>query len=275
MGYIVVDTCVWINIVKLPALHPVMEELLTYISPPPHGLILPECVAVEFNRNRPDIEKSWESALKAHINSVKQLSHVLPQEASAITALSNNAKAAMKGVGEAVRAKLGQVGEALGKASRRAHTPKQFEETCRRCLNIVPPAIRENRSSVGDCLLWLTVLDLLDDHCVWFCTDNKRDFADKHDPSKLHTDLATEISRKRHKLHFFTDITLMLDSLRTTPREIPLPRYESITQSRYCPRCGTLTEKISIHSSQYGGWSTHILCDRCGFLVDTGEPSDD
>lgn len=79
MGYIVIDTCVWIELASKPNLRSLLDVLKEFIQPPPHKLVVPVSVMTEFERNRKDCRSSWERSLNGHIQGFKSVYQAIPE----------------------------------------------------------------------------------------------------------------------------------------------------------------------------------------------------
>lgn len=283
MGYIVVDTCVWINLARTPPNRPLLTELAKYASPPPHRLVVPDSVRIEFSRHREQTSKDWVNSLDGHVKGLTHVRRAVDGLEGEIARIEEVARKAMATGGAAVRQNLDDVDRLFAMAQTWKAAPYHHKDTCERCIQLRAPAHRSSRTSVGDCLLWNTVVDLLDSACVWFCTDNKSDFSDDKRQDILHPALVEELKAKKHQLHYYINPTRMLEDLRelraqetpVKPTQVEqLPPYLNVEPGPpgVCPRCGgTRFNSGAYLRSQYGGLTLQFVCLACGFHYDTGE----
>ena len=277
MGYILIDTCIWIDLASTPAMESLVKELLRVAPGKPHAIVVPSSVKIEFERNKKDITKRWETSLRGHIGGVKELRRLVPQMNNDISNLIANANSALEIGRLDIERATSAVSEVLSRGSHVEHEEADYREACQRSLEHRPPAISPKRSSIGDILLWLTALRLLDKHCVWFCTKNYHDFSDTERFDKLHPTLEDETKSKNHKLHYFTDPSKLLESLMKLegikPPETTITRYEDYFpgSTGSCPNCNTKLIDSGSSPSHYGGWTWKMRCPKCGSIYDTGE----
>lgn len=282
MGYIVIDTCVWIELAGKPPLHVLLQELATYCTPPPHQLVLPDSVKVEFERHRKPTSVAWAKSIDGHVGSLKLLARFVPGLDKELATVRAAAAQKTAEATSGVQAGLDTVDKLFASAKLWTPTNKHFEDTCNRCVSIRPPAHKQNRSSVGDCLIWNAVVALLDSACVWFCTSNTGDFSEEKRDDHLHPALAEEIKDKKHTLYYYHDPTKFVEDLReraakgapTTTTPVVLPQFYNYSPSppATCPRCGASTFTPGAYlRSQYGGLTLQYVCLSCGSHYDTGE----
>jgi len=77
VGYILIDTCVWLNLASTPALRPLVDEIGRHAKPPPHGIVVPSSVKAEFTRNRAQVVVQWGNSLKGTVATLKNLRPVV------------------------------------------------------------------------------------------------------------------------------------------------------------------------------------------------------
>lgn len=221
----------------------------------------------------------WESGLLGHIRNFKLVYQAIPEVEEDLARIRDRAQEVIEKARETVTDSVDVVDKLLSGAEAWNPGPDDHEDACQRCLEMKAPAVQKNRSSVGDCLIWRSVISLLHDHCVWFCSANKSDFSDPKKHDDLHPDLVSEASGGPHTLHYFSDPSVLVEELRkihhAPPPAVPLPRYYDHVASAptRCPGCnaeGTFTSGSYLRS-QYGGLTWQYVCTSCGFRFDTGD----
>ena len=135
-----------------------------------------------------------------------------------------------------------------------------MSEAASRCLNHTPPASSE-RSSVGDCLIWLLILEYLDKGDVYFCTANTKDFSENNRADKLNTDLQSEARSKKFSIYFFSDLNKLIDSV--LPQSVALPAFIMSSLPQFvCPVCHS-NNYASSYSPAVGGMNLMGVCSDC------------
>lgn len=276
MAAILIDTSVWINLTT-PPMAPLVGELGRVMSAGADAIVVPESVAVEFARNKPDLAKRWENSYRGYLSNLKQLRPLIPQLDSQLTEVIKASNQALdKGAGDVERATQ-SIQALIDKAKRRNHLDNEYSEAGRRCLGHRAPARTPQRSSMGDCLLWLSALQLLEKSPVWFCTTNHSDFSHPMRHDILHPELAEEVSHKAHHLHYYTDpskfIVDLIARAQLSPPPSPIPEYAHYFPgaSGICPNCGDRLIDAGWSPSMFGGQSWKMRCARCKDSYDTGE----
>ena len=279
MGYIVIDTCVWLELASKPNLRPLLDALQEFVAPPSHQLVVPASIMTEFRRNRDSCRDSWERSFKSHIQAFKLVYQAIPETQTDLVRVQGLAQEIIQKNRPVLEGSLVVVDKILSTAKPWHPGPEDYQDACTRCLEIRAPAIQKNRSSVGDCLIWRAVLALLKQHCVWFCSANTSDFSNPKKKDELHPDLAAEALGGPHKLQYYSDPSDLVDDLRklgkAPPPPVALPRYYDYAPSTptRCPNCnadGSFTSGAYLRS-KYGGLTWQYVCMSCGVHVDTGD----
>jgi len=279
MGYIVVDTCVWIELASKPSLRPLLDAFRQFVKPPPHQLVVPASVLTEFARNRSGCRESWERSLNGHIQGFKFIYQAIPETRDDLVRVREFARERIAKSRTMIEDSVSVVDALLAGAVAWNPGHEDYQDACTRCLELVAPAVQKNRSSVGDCLIWRAVLALLKDHCVWLCSANTSDFSNPKKTDELHEELKKEASGGKHTLRYYSDPSVLVEELRklqSAPSpQVALPRYYDHVQPNptLCPRCnaeGSFTNGAYLRS-QYGGLTWQYICDSCGFRFDTGD----
>ncbi|WP_141592499.1 PIN domain-containing protein [Myxococcus sp. AB056] len=279
MGYIVIDTCVWLELASKPNLRPLLDALREFVAPPPHQLVVPAPIMTEFHRNRDGCRDSWERGFRTHIQNFKFIYQAIPETRNDLVRVQGIAQEMVQKKRQVIEDNLVTVDTILAAAKSWHPGPDDYQDACTRCLEMRAPAVQKNRSSVGDCLIWRAVLDLLKQHCVWFCSANTSDFSNQKKKDELHPELATEASGGPHTLRYYSDPSNLVEDLRklrnAPPPAVALPRYYDYAPSTptRCPKCnadGSFTSGAYLRS-QYGGLTWQYVCTSCSFHFDTGD----
>lgn len=280
---VVIDTCVWIELAEKPPLHPLLTELCKLSSTATHQLTLPSPIPIEFERNRVRAMEKWAKSFDSHRSQLAIVTPHLADVEKHIEAIVQACKKAAADARKVMPSGFAEIDRAFRGARPWRPNAAHYEEACRRCLEIVAPALNDQRSSIGDCLIWLGVLDCLDDGDVWFCTANKKDFSDPQRFDQAHPYLLDEAGKKRGNFRYFNDPNSLVEVLRQAapaPKEEvvpPMPRYYDYAPSPpdRCQACGIKSMMPSAYlRSRYGGLTLQFICPNCGTHHDTGDSFD-
>lgn len=283
MKFLIIDTCVWLDLAENPPLRALLQELQTALRAKVRQLVLPGPVRLEYNRNRARLSESWVKSLQGHINHLNGLKKILGPAKDEIARIQKAGNAAIAEAKKSVPLNLVDI-ESIFKAARIWEAEEaHFKDACERNLNFKPPAHVPQRSSVGDCLIWAAVLDLLNEGEVWFCSANSRDFSKPERNDHAHPDLVTEAAAKGYGFRYFNNPTKLVEELlRELPKTaktaaVHLPKYFDyvLAPPGKCPKCDDkFYENGAFLNSAYGGLTLQYICRGCGFRFDTGDSFD-
>lgn len=280
---VIIDTCVWIELAEKPPLHPLLIELCKLSSTATHQLTLPTPIPIEFARNRARAMEKWAKSFDSHRSQLTIVSPHLPGVEKHIEAIARACKQAAADAQKIIPAGFAEIDRAFGEARKWTPNAAHYEDACLRCLKILAPALNDQRSSIGDCLIWSGILDCLDTGDVWFCTANKRDFSDPHRFDQVHPSLRDEAGRRQGSFRYFNDPNSLVEMLREAApvpaAEITMrmPQYYDYAPSPpdTCQACGIKSTMVSGYlRSRYGGLTLQYICQNCGNHHDTGDSFD-
>ncbi len=130
MGYIVIDTCVWIELASKPSLRPLLDALEEFVKPPPHRLVVPAPVATEFARNRAGCRNSWERSFKGHIQGLKFIYTAIPETKDDLVRARDLAHQTIEKSRQTVQDSVGVVDKILNDAKSWDPAPEDYQDTC-------------------------------------------------------------------------------------------------------------------------------------------------
>lgn len=260
--FIVIDTCIWITLAGEPKLYELIQSLDEIVKCTDFCMVLPESVAVEFKRNRDKPEKEWTKKINSKISNLKEISQHFPEHKDDVVHIQQELQRSIAKGLDQVRTNIKIIDKIFRRSKVINTTEKMMAEAARRVLHRVPPSSKSQGSSVGDCLLWLTVLELLREGEVWFCTENKADFSMQNQHKFPHPDLDQEAFVISTKGHF--NYSIEIDELikKIFPLKKDLPKYSDYIQPdlSFCPRCSS--ESLIVQTFPLG-WRYHCL--NCGY----------
>lgn len=284
---IIVDTFVWLNLAKEPSYYDIIEAIKEILDSNQFQLVLPSVLTTEFKRNREQLESAWKSQIKGYLTNLRNLCKILPSKKIELCEFIEETQKLVASGGEGIRKNLELIDRIFNDAILFEVTDAMMIEASHRCINHIAPATIPQRSSIGDCLIWLTVLEKLKEGEVWFCTDNKKDFSAKKKarqdiPDELLDSEAFSLNAKGCFNYFIEPIKLV--EIAQIKLEIhaqrTLPVYQSYNplellfkHSVYkCSNCGSSNTSWDIRTVPQG-WMKFVRCHDCNTvnLVDMVE----
>jgi hypothetical protein len=266
--FIIIDTCVWIVLAKEPNLYDLLETLKTILDKNNFVLVLPKSVKIEFERHRGQIEVDWNNKCKRLISGMKDGRKHFPDYAEDLLKLHNDIQNALANPNSYVENNLKLVDALFEQAMPMNNCSElMLAEAAKRVFNRTAPALNSRSSSVGDCLLWSTVLESLKKGDVWFCTDNKHDFSQGDRYDLPHEDLKQETLQTNAKgtFNYFIDPSKFIEQIAEIKEELPkyyeyVSNRDSWFQPTMCPSCKTMSALPYVYSTGY-----RYICKNCGW----------
>jgi hypothetical protein len=283
VNFLIIDTCVWLELAEKPPLQPLLHELGYALGANVRELVVPSPVRIEFDRNRQRVSEHWVKSLQSHLKNLNSLKKILFASSDEINKVQEAGGVAIADALKVVPLNLADI-DAIFKVARLWEpSDDNFRDACARSLNFNAPALVPKRSSVGDCLIWAAVLEFLDEGDVWFCSANSSDFSAAERKDQAHPDLAAEAATKKNSFRYFNNPTELVEALINEvpkviePPPVHLPKYFDYVPSppNSCPKCGgKFSDTGGFMNSMYGGLTLQYICQGCGLRFDTGEAFD-
>lgn len=264
---LIFDADVFLILAQHPANHGAIHDVTNRLTGPnpPFELVVPECVATAYHREKADAGNRFWGSLRTAIKNFRQLSVVL-SEPERIATLADELNARIDVLQSGLPETIQRVDDLIGLGRVVHHDDKAWADAAKRFREGKPPGHRSQKSSVTDCLLWQVVTDEAKRNRVIFCTNNKADFSDPKHGAMLHPELAAEMGDAKYCYH-------SLDSF--LEKHIPT-KPAIVDYSVRCVYCGSWTDPGLIERpSMYGGWSAQRFCSNCGRYTDLGDLPDD
>jgi DNA-directed RNA polymerase subunit RPC12/RpoP len=264
--FIFIDTNTWIYLADKPEYFEQLQKIKEILNFPKFKLVLPDSTKVEFERHKERILKSWKQRLqKQASSSIQVMKNLLPGRVEEFERLHLDAQNSINTGFAQIETNLKVIDELFSKAELLS-IDHFMVEAGRRCLNHIAPAHQSTRSSTGDCLLWLSVIDYLDTGTAWLCTADS-DFSSQKKKDELDETLKMEATTKRHELAYFNDINRLIES--ALPYKPKLPKFVSFD---ICISCGS-TNVFHMTRTTYTAWYECLKCKDCGheILIDVIE----
>lgn len=262
-NFFLLDTNIWINLANEPKNFSQLSSLSAIASSSNCQLVIPKAVEIEFQRNDTQTLESFKDKYQKNLGeSYRTFKNIfLNQEdtVSELNQLKQKAETTLGGLGSSLSTNRDIISD-LFQGAEKAATSHLMGEAANRCLNHAPPASSE-RSSIGDCLIWLSILEYLDKGNVYFCTANTKDFSEKNRLDKLNADLQNEAKAKKFSINFFNDLNKLISSV--LPQSEALPRFIVSSLPQFvCPVCHSNNYAIS-YSPAVGGVNRMGVCSDC------------
>ena len=256
----------WIALAGEPKLYSLIETLDEALQKTDFILILPESVKLEFDRHRNTINSTWKNKCKGLIRQIMQVKNHFPNHAQEISVIHNLLQNTLAVSGANIEDNLKLVDQIFLQATVIDNCSDQmFAEAAKRVFQRMPPALKPEGSSIGDCLLWLSILELLKTGEVWFCTDNKHDFSRRNAENLPFEDLDMEAFsiNKKGMFNYFIDPNKFIKQISPVSRD--LPRYSDYVEKDSwmkpitCPSCEAVAAFPHLYSTGY-----RYICANCG-----------
>lgn len=195
--YLLIDTCVWLDLAKDYRQLPILDALLAMKNAGSLEIILPEIVAEEFNRNKDRIIADSKRSLSSHFKLVRDAVLKFAQEDGRDAALLklNEVDHRIAIGGEAVNDAIELIEKIFASTNRIALTNTVKARAADRAIAKIAPFHRQ-RNGIDDAILIETYIDALAvrvsaDDVYGFVTHNIHDFSDRGSDTRLpHPDLA-------------------------------------------------------------------------------------
>jgi len=161
-------------------------------------------------------------------------------------------------------------------------------EASRRVFQRISPALKPKGSSVGNCFLWLSILEILKDGEVWLCTDNKHDFSQENCEQIPQEALDKEAFQTNTKgmFNYFIDPNKFIKQIAPSAENLPqyskyvepdIPSYFRYAPNRdawmrpiVCPNCKAESAAPQLYSTGYRYFCPNYCGSASSFI-----PADD
>jgi predicted nucleic acid-binding protein len=272
--YLLLDTCVWINLFSRPKLASISDKLIDLLDSNSIKVLMPEMVAIEINRHKEKLEEKY---VQASIAPLKNASSVLKDYSGedidkckvllikVVDSLSDN------------NAYVLSAGDKINKILSHRNTidiqinDEDYKEVVHMGINKKAPFIK-NKNSVADAVIVCTFkkfAQVKDGECI-LVTENKTDFSDTKDERKIHPEISAFIGCEFDYSINIADVINKIEPDAVSDEMIEIVE-ETVNQ--------IVCEEHDFQDgcwrpSHYGGLTWHKICQKCGSYFDTGESYD-
>lgn len=280
-SYLLIDTCVWLDIAQKPKLWGALEEMENAIASETVQLIVPSQLLDELDRHLTEKASQSLKALRQQSTALRKslkyldddrLSESISQELLKLEQhLSSNNSTNQSIVGKI---------EYLVKSPSNVYVDTSktalLISASNRALSSRAP-FHQNKNSMADALLLEACLSHARQHPnaqYYFVSLNKHDFTDiKRDSSVFHPDLQEDF--EGYSVTFALNLGDVLEKVRPSPeaQQVKVEFDHIIDQGNFtCPLCGSTKIRAEGYMwSRYGALSWQQICAGCGTKFDTGE----
>ncbi|KEZ88696.1 hypothetical protein IO99_00505 [Clostridium sulfidigenes] len=275
MYYLIIDTCVWLNIGKDIINTEVIDQLTNFVKSDKVRIILPDIVKNEWDKHKQDkIIDLNKKSVQGKLKNVKELLVLVEEDKQKI-------------IEDLLKSKVEVENEVEKKAKeliRKIEALFSYPTTKRICPNkevatevvewgLMKKAPHHKKSSMADTLLLLNSIYYIKKHSlrnVIFVTANKEDFSSISNPKIIHEDLKMKF--EENKISYFINIGEALNKIeRDAISDEVVNKIEKLSDIMICYRCGGNMDDGAYKMSQYGGLTFQYTCCACGARFDTGE----
>lgn len=201
MFYVLLDTCVWLDLAQDRKLRPLVLVLENMVRENMLRLVVPELVFTEFKRNRSRVAQAASRSLKGHFQQVREALARLPGDTRRKMSLLkhlDDANHKVPIVGGQVEGILDRLETLLTDAQHLKPSDAAMLRAADRALHRKAPCHHENKNSMADAILLEMYADLVRSappgERLAFVTHNKNDFGAQN--ARLpHPDIASLFSR--------------------------------------------------------------------------------
>ncbi|MCC5615468.1 PIN domain-containing protein [Nostoc sp. CHAB 5836] len=287
MQYILFDTCIWLNLAQKPESRPLLKSILSGLNQNKLKILLSNVTVEEYSRNKDTIVSKYTSSLKSHLNNAKKIQNYLDgSERSTFLLLLDKANENIKSDGKEGVNALRIIESTFDHRNtiRLSSSTKILANAAQIALEKKAPC-HKGKNSVADTVIYLQFENLVKEtesienkDYFHFVTDNHTDFSSSKDNRDPHENL---IIFSKNNVYYHIDPYKALEKIELEdipPDEFDL--FESrLRMIRYASSpCTSAEEHIFnddkgrwFHSQFGGGLSWHLVCARCGALLDTGD----
>jgi hypothetical protein len=285
LQFLLVDTCVWIDIAVDTRLTPLLDVLDRLCLAKAIQLIAPAVVLEELERNTSTVQQKTRKAYETLIRDALDMEHVLAtdvdrEDLRRSLARVSSALPTFQGV---LNSRLRRIRGMLTRTDVLAQesTDDMMLSAFQRGLAKKAPFIR-GKNSCSDSLI-LEHFDLCaralgaEDRCV-LITSNKQDFSSAADHRLPHPDIADLFDgAQRMYCINLAEYLRGIDVAAVSPVVIQAAR-EAADRSMVACRAGGEHDfdprQGANVRSRYGGLTWHLFCRKCGAKLDTGDSDD-
>lgn len=210
MFWILIDTCVWLDIAKTPDLQPLLTAMEELVQRQAISLILPQTILDEFQRNKSRVVEDSCRSLSSTFKRVKEAVSKFgdPKQKKAVLQHLNDVDHRIPLLGATAVQQIGRIEQLMKEATVVEVTDTVKLRAAQRAIERKAPFHR-GKNEIGDALILETYADFVQENRTKgtrfaFVTHNKDDFSEPQgDKRRPHPDISPLFSRVK-SLYFIS-----------------------------------------------------------------------
>lgn len=286
MQCLLFDTCIWLTLATKPESRSLLEGILSNLNRSRLRILLSDVTCEEYNRHKKNIVEKYTNSLKTHLKNAKKIQDYLDiSERQTFLFLLDKANNNIDlSVEHGINA-LGIIDSIFNHKNtiRLSSSDSILKSAAQIALKKQAPC-HKDKNSVADTVIylqfenWVKESESENGSFFHFVTENIKDFSSSKDNRDPHEDL--NIFR-RESVYYHIDPYKALEQLEL--ENIPLDEFDLFQIHPMRDRYAFLpcisgeghifndNQGRWSHSQFGGGLSWHLVCGKCGALLDTGE----
>ncbi|MEH2046007.1 MAG: PIN domain-containing protein [Nostoc sp.] len=288
MQYILFDTCIWLDfLAPKPESRSLLKSILSGLNQNKLKILLSNVTVEEYSRHQDTIVGKYTDSLTSHLKNAKKIQDYLNlSERSTFLFLLEKANEKIKSDGKEAVKTLGIIESIFGHKNtiRLSSSIEILTNAAQIALDKKAPC-HKNKNSVADTVIylqfdsWVKETESIDNKDYFhFVTANHTDFSSSKDNRDPHENL---IIFSKNNVYYHIDPYKALEKIEL--EDIPPDEFDifesGLRMIRYASSpCISAEGHIFndnegrwFHSQFGGGLSWHLVCARCGALLDTGD----
>lgn len=218
MHIILVDTCVWLDLVKDPKQHPLIELLIDLINTGEVEVIIPLIVFEEFKKNKARVIKESTQSLTSNFKRVRDALEKFGNPESKDLAIQelDNINYKIPRLGEAISGAIQNIDSIMKQAEKVKISDAVKLRAADRAINRVAP-FHKGKNSMNDamileCFFEVVMTEKRGGSRFMFITHNKHDFSNPLNENEPHQDFSKMFSKI--KCRYITKLSGALNKIR-------------------------------------------------------------
>lgn len=273
MKYLLLDTCVWINLFSQPKLANISDTLIELLNNSSIKILMPEMVAIEINKHRDTLEEKYIKATISPLNNAgKVLKDYSGEDFDKCKELLTKIVDSLSTDKHYILLSNDKINQILNHKNT-IHCQiksEHYKEVFNMGINKKAPF--KNKNSVADAVIVCAFKEFVQEKKGEYVliTENKTDFSDTKDERKIHPDIGSFVGCE---FDYFINIGDVINEIKpdAVSEEI-IEIVEATINQNVCEKHDF--QDGYWRSSQYGGLTWHKFCQKCGLSFDTGESYD-
>lgn len=276
MHYLVIDTCVWLDIGKEIVDTTIIDKITDFVKRRKICILIPCLIKEEWDKHKVEkIITHNEQSILGKLKNIKDLSNFITDEKK------DTIKDIISIKDEIVENAKKRSAEMIEKIEFIFNYPTTKiilinDQVKLQAIEwgLEKKAPFHRKSSMSDALIILGAANYIKAHNLYqslFITSNIKDFSSEKNKKQIHDDLL-EITTKNVNIDYYTNIGEALNEIENNVISIDvIAKIENKVNQMLCYKCASPMDSGSWKPSQYGGLTWQYTCPACRSRYDTGE----